>query len=316
MRKPPRQEPKHDALGRRIGDTRQPTEKHIFINDVDLERLEFLHRHGALPTPYIHERTKQHSKNDRATNYRLRDLYHEIETGFGGPLLDRPPQQYRTKNPERNYCVHSISKYGIRALGKAGRTHENTPLSSGSWDHDFLRACYTASIELGCRSKPDLFRFIHHDTVINNAIKKTGKVPEFRIDGKNFVPDALFGIHYLKQNKVRLFAVEIDMMTESITSKSRRTKTVELIFDHYRKFIGNGLYKRQFAFGGSFFLVVITVNPTHAHNIMKRIPHEEFILFNWIDGFEYYIKPPNVMPWLFAETYDRCGHAPFDMSRF
>ena len=83
----------------------------------------------------------------------------------------------------------------------------------------------------------------------------------------------------------------------------------------YRQYIKSGRYKKEFAFGGGFFLVTVTVNPTHALNMMKIAAGEEFFLFQWVPDFEYYVKPPDVMPWLFTEAYDRPGHESFHINQ-
>lgn len=254
----------------------------------------------------IHEYTKHINKNLRSTNYRLCDLFHD------GGYIDRPPQQLRTETPGNKFLVHRLSKKGREVLGS--RIVEHTPKGSSSWEHDFLRSCYTATMELACREKPEEFGFIPHHKVIENAMKKTGKYPVFQVDGEVFNPDALFGIHYKKTNAFRLFAVEIDMMTESLTSKSGRTKTIQKSLEQYREFIKKGMYKSLFPKVDGFMLITITINYTHAENMVKIAPKEPFFLFNWVPGFEYYVTPPPLMPHLFYEGYARSGHSEFNIS--
>jgi hypothetical protein len=315
MRKPLVQPPRTDALGRRIGFVRQPTGKSITLTDNELITMQWMHRHGDLSTPFIYRFNSlmgfTTSKNCRTTSYRYRDLYHETKTSHKGAYIDWPHQQIEGVNyPDSKYKVHRLSKKAIRALQDAGLYHENTPKSSSSWWHDFARSSYTASVDLACLAHSEDYRFIHHDTVINNVVAKTGRPPSFRIGDTTFNPDVLYGIHYLKTNAVRLFAVEIDMNTESIEFNNQKTKTIEVSQQQYQRYIKTGRYKKEFAFGGGFFLVTITTNPTHALNMMRIAPQEPFMLYNCVPNFVPPRKPPEPMPWFFTEPYDRPGHDP------
>jgi hypothetical protein len=315
MRKPAKEEGRLDSLGRRIGFVRQPTGRLVTLAALELKTLEWMHRHGDLSTPFVHRFNTLMgsclSESRRTTSYRLRNLFHETRTPHRGAYIDWPHQQVEgVSYPDSKYRVHRPSKHALTALKEHGLFHANTPSSSSSWWHDFLRASYTASIELACLEQPEEYRFIHHDTVVNNAIAKTGAPPVFKVGSETFNPDVLFGIRYNGEGKVRLFAVEIDMMTESIFSRTTRTKTIRGNLLQYRQFIKSGRYKQLFAFGGRFCLIFLTVNAQHARNIMRQADGEEFFLFNSVPEFTPPRRPPAPMPWLFTEPYDRPGHAP------
>jgi hypothetical protein len=320
MRKPPKQEPRKDKCNRRIGFVRQPKGKYILLSTNEYMTLEWMHRHGGYATtPFIHRFNSlmgfTKSKDCRTTSYRFCNLFHEDDTDHGGPYIDWPYQQTHGVNyPDSKYRTHRTSKFAIEALKEAYLYHENIPEPSSSHWHDILRSACTQSIDLACMEKPDEYRFMHHDTVINNVIAKTGGPPSFKVGKERFVPDAMFGIHYLKQNTVRLFALEADMGTKSIESKGTKVRDIKTTLELYRQYIKGGLYKKDFAFSGGFFLNMITINPTHMKKIMDVATEEPFLLFNWAPHFVFDRKPPEPMLWLFTDSYDRQGHEPFDIS--
>jgi|GEM_PF-3641268 len=319
MRKPPVKEKRLDSLNRRLYHTRQPKGKEIILTPTDIIRLEFLHRHGDLPTRFIHEYTKELVTNERSTVYRLGHLFHEDDTGWEGPLIDRPPQQWAgQEKPNKNQLVHRASRHAIKALQHAGRFHEDVPKTSSkdNWKHDFMRACYTASVDLAATEKPDEYGFIHHDTVIRNAIKTTGSEPVFEAGGENFRPDALFGIQYKKEELINLFAVEIDRGTEDIkiTAKNKDGKSIEKSLKQYREYIKTGKYKKYFPEVNSFMLITITVSYRRAKNMKKVADDEPFFLFNWMPGFDFFMTPPKPMPHFFTEGNARSGHPEFNIS--
>ena len=314
MRKSHVQTPRTDSLGRRLGFERQPTGTLIKPLPNELLTWQWQHRHGDLTLPYIFRYRQLMGFTDAKTSYttsrRYRNLFHETNTIHKGAYMDWPYQQkHGVDYPNCAHKVHRPSASALKALGEHSMLKENTPHSSSSWWHDFFRTCCTASIELACLEKPDEFRFIHHDTVINNAIAKTGKTPSFHVDDERFMPDAMFGIQYIKTNKVRLFALEADMMTKPIRSKGKNIRDVETTLKLYRQYIKRGLYKKEFAFGGGFFMMMVTVLPKHLENIMKVAADEKFFLFNWAAHFiaEAERKPQPPMPWLFTEPHDRPG---------
>ncbi|WP_223413043.1 replication-relaxation family protein [Roseovarius aestuarii] len=319
MRKPPNQIARTDSLGRRINFVRSPKGVYIHLSDRDLKTLSWQHRHGDLPTPYIHKYRylMGYSKSPKTvcTSRRYRDFFHETKTRHNGAYIDWPFQQLQDVfRPNSSFRVHRPSKHAIEALRDADLLRLSTPASSSSWWHDFLRSCFTANIELQCLEQPDVFTFIHHDTVINNAIEKVGQAPKFQVAGETFSPDVLFGIRYNEAKKVKLFAVEIDMMTESINSEKNGNSIREKM-RRYQSYIKSGAYKKEFAFGGGFFNIYLTTNYRHACNMVKNAPEEPFLLFSWVPYFVFPRRPPELMPWLFNEAYDRSGHSPFFIDR-
>ena len=64
----------HDSLGRRLRTRSVSSGKKLFLTERDYEWFEVLHRHGPLPTSYIHAFTKDRFSSAKMASLRLARL--------------------------------------------------------------------------------------------------------------------------------------------------------------------------------------------------------------------------------------------------
>jgi len=277
--------------------------------------FRFLNIHGDLPTPYLHEYSTLNRAGDdyQSTYKRLKKLYNH------GWVL-RDPQQYKSAlRPDSSYCVYRLSKKSKKFLQDRGAFIENTPKPSGdNWKHDFLRACCSASKHLYCLRHPELFEYIPHHRIVDRIGKD-----RFDVEGDIFFPDLLDGIKYVDTGTVRLTINEIDCNTEQLestpTSIKNRKKTFEDKIVVAKKYIGSGLYKQDFGISGGLLLSIITTNATHMQNLidiaLKVKPYGfNYMLFQYVDGFGDFIKPPKDIFPLIENPWYCAGKEPFNLA--
>lgn len=304
MKKPLKQEPKKDIAGRRFDDQPVSTGRRIELYPNDFELLKFYHRHGDLPVTLAFEYLKAMgmAKSQKATTQRHTKLFHEDNTEYGGTYLDRDPRQFETRNSKCHHRVYRLTPRSEKALRDNGFYSEWTPKTSSSWKHDFLRACYTASIEIACLRESDKYEYLSHEKIAT-AIEKDS----FSVEGKKFTPDAVYGIRYKETGKVLLFLVEIDCMTEQVKSTQRNPyRTFENKLETYRKYISGGLYKNDFNISGGVMLAVVTTSYGHMHSLLNLVKNPtSYMLFNMVDEFYYGFKPPREIFPLFNESWLR-----------
>ena len=109
-----------DSLSRRLRHERQSTGKRITPTEADILTFEVLHRHGPLPSTYIHEFTKHLRRSEARTKDRLGSLYHEDNTPHGGPYLDRPWRQWQTMDARYQPAVAQLSLHAEQVLRDRG----------------------------------------------------------------------------------------------------------------------------------------------------------------------------------------------------
>ena len=144
-----------DALSRRLRHERQSTGKRITPTEADILTFEVLHRHGPLPSTYIHEFTKHLRRSEARTKDRLGSLYHEDNTPHGGTYLNRPWQQWQTMNARYQPAVSEntplaeqvLRERGILPVSGCAKSH-----AKAQFTHQFMVACITASIELAVQT--------------------------------------------------------------------------------------------------------------------------------------------------------------------
>lgn len=338
MKTPPKPAKQYDGLNRRLPWVRNSTGKFIELRSADLVRFDAIQRHGCLDSKLLHEFTKTEAKNVRSSSYRLGRLFHEDNTKYKGPYLERPPQQFGTVNSYYHHSVYDLNKRSLAALGEAGMLREHRPAKSTSWVHDFLLASVTASAELGTLRNPEKYRFIcEAEALARLGIELYFPVSYSYTDihGKPFAhkghvkPDALFGIEYLETGTVRWFLVEVYRHTAtgraSDSNAERKDHRRSLL--QYRKFIFGKGYEQYFGKGG-VVLLHVTANDTNRRNIMKiaeevsPLSHTDedgkpvgkgfnFALFRSVPDFDYYFKPPGPMYELFDEPWERACRDPY-----
>lgn len=227
-----------DTLGRRSRFVRSPIGKRIVVSERDTIILQLLYRYRFLRSSQVI--TFLCPKSERRLTERLGDLFHETA------LINRPPAQWRYGDPRCTSVVHELSPKGLAFLqerdlvplrattlsrrGSSGRTQQ--------FAHAMMVVDVLTTIELALRDLPDQ-RFVCIDEILKRA-------PETTRDAKNplaapvtihphkdfpdiitpwkthVIPDGLFGIEYLVDNKkrYRFWALECER-----TSPARRSHT-------------------------------------------------------------------------------------------
>jgi len=312
MKTPPAKPNKLDRLGRRSRLSRKSTGVRVELTKADLLRFAFLQRHGDLPTSLIHQYTQYLGmvKNLHATRRRLGKLFHERNTPHNGPYLDRNHNQQYTANSDYHFAVYRVNDRSIKALKEARLHVEHIPRHSNSWKHDFLRSCYSASMELMCLKHSEELEYIPHHEIVG----RTG-MDSFTVDGMHFTPDLIHGIRYKDSGTARLYMVEIDCHTEQLrTTARKRFITFEKKLELYRKYIAGGVYKEDFGIRGGILLAVVTTNRTHMHNLMALAGNSNFMLFNTVPDFDFGFIPPAEPFELLKAAWTRPGKDDFYMN--
>lgn len=304
---------KHDTLGRRPRDKRVPTGETVLIQPRDLMWFEMLHRHGALPFPYLHEFTKGSERFLIGASRRTKVLFHE---GY----LTRPYQQFVTLNARYQTLVYDLSPKGEQLLKGAGTWRELAPRTASThWAHDFMLACITASIHIATLGTE--YRFIFEDEILARAgaEKREFDVGYTTASGKTFLlrPDRFFGIEY-PTGDTRLFVVEADRGTETQMSDQGR-KTIERNAEQYKRFIGGHLYKDVFKTRAGMLVLHVTTSEQRMRNMMavtdRVIGPNTYSLFTYLPQFSRYFKPPKVLNHLFTDPLLRVGKDAFSIGQ-
>src|SRR6266567_2907706 len=221
-----------DALKRRLRFSKpQPAGKRITVHDADMVVFEALHRHGPLPTPYLHEFAKHLSRNRNAFQYRLTKLYNGAEKSAA--LLSRPPQQFASYEARYQHVIYDLTR-ASRAL-LAERDTYYAPEKADPFLHRFMGACVSASIELACREAG--IRYITKEEILSRqtcpeTTRRSSNPLAINTGDKTLIPDDLFGLQY-PDKSYRFFAVEIDRNTESIERRNLTQNTFGKKIDYY-----------------------------------------------------------------------------------
>jgi len=316
VKTPPVQNPCIDPLGRLSRDIAVSSGKRLRLTKRDLIWFRKLSRHGHLPSTFLHEFSKNSHKSEKRARERLKDLFREANTDHNGAYLLRPWQQNLTINPRNNHLVYALSKYGERMIKGEGLYESNTPRSSCSWKHDFLRSCVSASRELSCLAMPDLCEYVSHHEVV----EKIGR-DDFSANGVMVRPDVIDGIRFKKTGNILLFPTEIDCNTEPNESKNQNRKSYfkkKLL--QYKTFISNKFYRSLWGIAGGVIMMTVTTNRTHMLNLMRTADRlfqhrgSIFMGFQYVSGFEYYLKPPLPMTDFLTKPIQRPGKPPLILS--
>ena len=303
--------PNHDSLGRRRRDVAVPSGESVHITPRDLVWFEMLHRHGALPLPYLYEFTKATNRSHRSAVIRATKLFHEQQ-------LLRPHQQFATLDARYQTLVYDLAEKAKMELKAASLWRSRAPQPSPThWRHDLMLSCFTASIHLATIGTE--CRYIFQDEILDRANTNMWFDVGYKIGAKNILlrPDRLFGIQY-PNGKVRLFIVEADCGTETLQSTTHR-KTIERNAKQYQAFIAGKLYKDALKVQGGLLLINLTNSADRMTNMMKVVEsaasqgRNAYTLFGCLPQFARYFKPPKVMTQLFTDPWPRVGCDPFQI---
>lgn len=227
-----------DTLGRRSRFVRNPTGKRIVVSERDINTLQLLYRYRFLRSPQIVAFLRP--KSDKRLTERLGDLFHETA------LINRPPAQWRYGDPRCTSIAYELTPKGLALLGVSDMMPlRATTLSrrgnigrTQQFAHAMMIVDTLTTIELATRDLPDQ-RFVSVDEILKRAPENTQNAknplaapvtihphkdfPDIITPWKTHViPDGLFGIEYLVDNKkrYRFWALECER-----TSPARRSHT-------------------------------------------------------------------------------------------
>lgn len=285
----------HDRLGRRLRTSRVPNGDRIVLTERDYEWLSALHRHGPLPTSYLHGFTRDRWTDYRMASRRLALLFHEAG------VIDRPFRQFETLDPRSNELVHALTKTGIDVLREASLYPRYAPAPSGTFRHRLMVSCITASIELGALQRH--WRYIPQHVLLERA--QTELVID--IDGL-LRPDALFALEMA--GKYLIFFLEADRATEPLETTNIR-KSFRRTVEQYRKLIGEGVYREKLGLKANALLLNITVSKKRRDHMVKMIGEIfpkacPYLLNHYLPEFGSLFKPPRVMN-LMDTAWQRAG---------
>lgn len=282
----------------------QPKGRRISIMPDDLALFSAINRHGPLPTNFLHAFLE--AKNFNAFQYRLTKLFNGTEQS--PPLLFRPPQQFQSLHARYQPLVYDLTSESESLLVESGAeiTERSDPFL-----HRLMGACLSASLEIACRGLG--IRYIPRAEVL----AKRGSQLSIRINGRNHVPDDLFGLRYL-DGSYRFFAVEIDRQTESIQRHKSVSASIDQKLRRYLDVMHDQLHVSHWAVP-NLLVLFVTTNQTHKHNIISHLdrltgtPFKERFLFKVLPEFGTNWRIPGVRPEFLTGVWLRTS-APFSIA--
>src|ERR1019366_4374983 len=138
-----------DTLSRRPRYGRISTGRRVAPTEADVLTFEVLHRHGPLPSTFIHQFTKHVRQSEGRTKERLGHLYHEDNNPHRGPYLDRPWQQWQTMNARYQPAVSETTPYAEQVLKERGLLADTSRTQTRvQYAHRFMFFFFILSITL------------------------------------------------------------------------------------------------------------------------------------------------------------------------
>ncbi len=309
----------HDAINRRRRDRPLSTAKRVTPQPRDLLWFQKLHEHGPLSSTFLHEFSKHLAKSEKRSRDRLTDLFNETDTPHRGSYLTRPWQQFQTFDARYQDLVYDLNRPGELALKQQGLWHETGNGPSGPWQHRYMVAAITASIELATLSDPNLTYIPQHailgraETALRYPVPfknpKTGKVLQ-----SDLIPDAVFGLEYRHNGKssFRFFVVEADRATEPSRASKFNRKSHLRNFLQYREYVGRGLYKDHLKLTAGLLVLNVTTSEATMANMLKLAAEvspggNSYQLFQSCPQFGKYFKPAKPLDGPLAGEWQRVG---------
>jgi hypothetical protein len=279
-----------------------------------VEWLKFLNLHGCLSTSYLHEFTKDRAKSRRATQEQLKRLWR-------GGYIYRPKQQRATDNANYHEYIYDLSEKGVNYLKSNGLWVEALrPRSSMSdkWPHNFMVSCITATMQIMCIRYG--YGYVPPHEFVGSKLK-IENVP-FRYDGvtrkKNLTPDAVFAIGYPDGHIA--YALEADRNTEPNDAKDWKRKSAKSSVLQYVTVISKRLYRSAYGRETPMLLLYVTVNVTHAKNVLQVISDYvgscHYMTVGVASDFQPpFWKPPQLLTHLFEKPLARAGKTPWKIGK-
>jgi len=267
-----------DKLGRRSRWVPTSTGKRITLQPRDWLWLEWIHRHGPLPSSFLLEAAKGYGRCPKKATERLGDLFHEAGTAHGGAYLTRPRQQFRTLDSRYQALVYDLSEAGRAALVQRGKWRDQSRGAGGPWLHQFMVAVITASIELAVQAS-DKLEFIpqadileRSETTLRTEIDYLDPVLDRRVT-KTFAPDAVFGFEYLTDQgpRFRFFVLEADRGTEPLQSQNSARKSLLRSFHQYDAYLGDKLYQKHLKLTAPLLPLTVTTSEKRMGNMLEML---------------------------------------------
>lgn len=221
---------------------------------------------------------------------RLTLLFHEKNTQHDGTYIERPFKQFETLDPRANELVHALTPRAIDALKEAGNFSRYAPKTSGTFKHQLMASCITASIELNARERG--WEYIPQHELLERA--QTELVVD--VDGL-LRPDAFFALNM--NGKYMAFFLEADRATEPLNTLSIR-KSWRHNVHQYRILIGRHVYKEVFNLKTNAVSLNVTNSKKRCANMIKIIDSASpngcsYILSHHLEEFGSYFKPPKML---------------------
>ena len=260
----------YDAIGRRLR-WRQPTppDKRFVETERDPAILRALHRHGPLPSTYLHAFAGGAKVN---LQRRLSDLY---DWGY----ISRPPQYQASFHARYSPLVYDLTEKGKDYLSE--EFGEVCPYikRSDPMIHRLFGACVSASLELKYGKA-----FISAGEILTRAAEKGIAEPSLTVHLGNtkLIPDNLFALK--TDDKLIYYAVEIDRNTESIERTVRTTTTFTEKLEAYKQLLDDKLYKSHWAIS-NLHVLTVTTNAKHAENLAARVENKDRFTFKVCEWF-------------------------------
>lgn len=287
-----------DTLNRRIRFAPpQSRGQRIELTERDLLVFEALHRHGPLPTHYLFEFVRPHSKDYTAFQQRLTKLFNG--TASTPPLLTRPQQQHASFHARYQSLIYDVAPFALSVLSERGRL-TLAPARTDPFLHRFMNACVGASIELAVRA--DGHRYLAEHDLFTHGGKGEMAIP---VGNGVLVPDRLFGIDY--SGKYRFFAVEVDRNTESLKRRDLTQTSFAQKVETYARIIESRSYRSHWGLP-HLNVMFVTTNATHMTNMLRHLegfPLAKHFLFKAKTEFGANWCVPPVLSDLHSEPWKR-----------
>ena len=283
----------------------------VRIEDRDVEWFFASRRHGGrLPTSYYHAFTAPEFPSYQVSQRRLMKLARARDAKDRKYII-RPDEQFDTKDPEWNDLISEVGPAADAVLEERGLWSPYFPTMRGSFKHQVMGNCISASFELNCRGSEYTFKPQHV------FCEQAGKGIAMGVEGTAVVPDGLFGL--VSNKELDLFREE-DRGTEPLRSQKPDVRDIDGMIDDYKIIIGKELYKQHFKTDARAMLLITTISATRANAILELIERKfpkgcSYIAVHFIPEFaRKYFHPPKQLNML-TTPWRRVGYPVFQLAR-
>lgn len=234
---------KLDSLGRA---TFHHIASHEAVRPTNRELIWLNHiaRHGPQSSIYLHTLTE--------TTHRCKDTsLRQMQKLRAGGLLFLPQQQRAIERAEFNPYIYDLTPKGKACLQDHGFAVPPRPVR-GHWQHQYLTACVTSSIEISASAAGVRYIPMH------DILARSGADLAVPVCGQRLIPDQLFALDY--GGRYRAFALEVDRGTEPLTSAADR-KSYASAIDLYQHALGGGQMQRHYGIKSNLLVLWVFTSP-------------------------------------------------------